>query len=56
MSELIDETLEVLEGLRGYVDDSHTEYSMEDCMARGDMCDRMDELVEQLEELRKEDE
>ena len=45
MSKLNEEIIDVLQGLIRYTDDSHTEYSLEDCKIRGDIRDRADLLL-----------
>lgn len=61
MSKLNEEILDVLQALCDYTDDSHTEYSLEDCKERGDVRDRADRLLayflarRQVEEYRREE-
>ena len=45
MSKLNEEIIDVLQQLCHYVDDSHTEYSLDDCKDRGDVRDRADNLL-----------
>ena len=46
MNKLNEEIIDVLQALIQYTDDSHTEYSTEDCQIRGDIRDRADLLVD----------
>jgi len=49
MSKLNERCITTIEALIHYVDDSHTEYSLEDCHLRGDVRDKADELLTDLQ-------
>lgn len=48
MSKLNERCIDTIKMLIRYVDDSHTEYSMEDCKHRADVRDKADELITDL--------
>lgn len=48
MSKLNERCIQVIKNLIFYTNDSHTEYSLEDCQIRGDIMDKADELLDDL--------